>query len=531
MLAVLREWVGQMGMTQAELAARIGVSPASISAWFKTDDALRRGEPLPRPSRRFRYAAQSTSVQLAIADLLGERVDVLRRHSPGAVGRPAPGAPTTGSPSLELSAGLQGPVVGYIADLLGGRTPRPKSVVYRIAEVAASAEGVTTTVVVSEYRGSDRRRTYQYQVVVLAKPGCERDDVRAAVEQALRAERLPGHWEHGSLSPSVRIDREGDETPVTVGSLVVPEVEASREPSPTVSTLVPPGAGHTDQGHGPFPSVGVAVTPPYGGSRPMAGSIALALGLGHLRCEDVVNIADWHARIPREARRDTAEYVKRVLFEMQQGTVPGAWIVSMETDYPQESQSLKQMLIKFTGQFVAVRLGSSWLRMAAWRLAAAALNEGTHVVGGAAGSADPLLDVVRRSDSHLHSQALDLVQRHAMQAKAELVQLERANSLLGSIVEARTQAGLPTVAVELEELPDDGHCLRLEGDRLVPVTGDDRFDGTVLFADSVDQFVDAWVEASVEIVDRLARDAGHSGIAAIDLADGPVRRWVEEHPQ
>jgi hypothetical protein len=115
---------------------------------------------------------------------------------------------------------------------------------------------------------------------------------------------------------------------------------------------------------------------------------------------------------------------------------------------------------------------------------------------------------------------------HGEQAAAAekwLMKLGHGEAVLNTLVRARRDGfGLPTLLITLHELPDNVVGPRFDEGCFRPVTGEDRFTGTVIFPDSVHGLTDSWTDAAVEFLDGLgalaARESGES-LVDVDVDD------------
>ena len=244
------------------------------------------------------------------------------------------------------------------------------------------------TLTVPEPRGSDRANPpYQYQLVVFyaerARPDNDTKDetsLMAEITEALRAAGLPAYWEHGTKTPDVQLVYPGLQLVhpdvrewKRLGSLVIPHIAMSHASS--VGLLVPPNRGNFNQRHLRYATI---VTPPYGGSDPIGGYLSVTLAAGHIRALDVIRaFDDARARRDDEQRRDqrdddqrrdqrdhdqrlalisqatlldTGYAVQKTLHLLQDGVVPGAWIMSMETELPYVFEPLADDLVVSRGR-------------------------------------------------------------------------------------------------------------------------------------------------------------------------------------
>ena len=542
-LVRLHQWATDRGLTRAAVAKELQLSRSAVAGWFLALEAIQKGEPVPASGRVFHYTDQAPHVQAAIAKALGEPVDRLRAES---LGRRADRFATD---VLEAAGELLDVGRIVLGQIGSGRTPQPQSLAHRAAEVVEGVTGVPT-LTVPEPRGSDRTEPYQYQLVVFcaepAGPGSGREDensLRAEISEALQAAALPAYWEHGVKTPDVQLAYPRLRTVYPgvrgwkrLGSLVVPHIAMSHASS--VGLLVRPERGNRSQRDLRYATI---VTAPYGGSDPVGGYLSAALGAGHLRALDVVRAFDdtlaqrghddRRALISQTTLLDAGYAVQKTLHLLQSGAEPGAWIMSMETELPHVFEPLADDLIRVEGPLMLVRLGPQWRRMVAWRLAAARLN----MDGQADGAELPWsCDQV---DFGTQPSPDDLkVLRHQFDvAREEDTRLAEWDELMADIARQRRQragqgqTASPTFEVVLDSLPEDGGTIRFDRGRWESVSGAERFEGMTMFPDSVEGWMDAWVQAAVDLLDELARLAGHRDASALtgELNNGPVRRVIE----
>ena len=467
-----------------------------------------------------------------------------RQQSAGAGARPDHADRESRSATNALEA--TGELLDVGRRVLGGigsvPTTQPQSLAHRAAEVVERVTGAPT-VLVPEPRGSDRTEPYQYQLVVFcaepAGPGSDREDENSQVERitkALRAAALPPYWEHGMKTPPVQLAYAGRPAWKRLGSLVVPHIAMSHASS--VGLLVRPERGNRSQRDLRYATI---VTAPYGGSDPVGGYLSAALGAGHLRALDVVRAFDdtlaqrghddRRALISQTTLLDAGHAVQKALHLLQSGALPSAWIMSMETELPYSFGPLADDLIHFEGPLMLVRLGPQWRRMAAWRLATARLNtEGRNNAAKGPWSCDQVDFGTQPSPDDLK------VLRHQFDvAREEDTRLAEWDELMADIARQRRQragqgqTASPTFEVVLDSLPEDGGTIRFDRGRWESVSGAERFEGMTMFPDSVEGWMDAWVQAAVDLLDELARLAGHRDASALtgELNNGPVRRVIE----
>ena len=337
-------------------------------------------------------------------------------------------------------------------------------------------------------------------------------------------------------TPAVQLVYAGVPRWKRLGSLVIHHVAMSRASS--VGLLVRPSPGNRNQRDLRNATI---VTAPYGGSDPVGGHLSTALGTGHIRAEDVVRAFDdaqaqygqdnRRALISQTALLDAGHAVQRAVHLLQDGALPGAWIMSMETKLPQSFEPLADDLARFEGPLMLVRLGPQWQRMTAWRLTAAELN----VAGRNSGAELPWSCDQVDFDTSPSARDLEVLRHQFDVARKENDQLADWDVLMAGIARQRReraeqgQATGPTFEVVLDPLPEDGGAIRFDRGRWEPVSGLARFEGMVMFPDRVEGLMDAWVQAAVELLDELARLAGYrEALALIDqLNEGPVRRVIE----
>jgi hypothetical protein len=429
-----------------------------------------------------------------------------------------------------------------LGEIGSGPTPQPQSLAHRAAEVVERVTGAPT-LIVPEPRGSDRAQPYQYQLVVFhAEPVGPNNDhgyeisLMEKITEALRAAALPPYWEHGVKTPAVQLVYSGRPRWKRLGSLVIPHVAMSHASS--VGLLVRPNPGNRSQRNLRNATI---VTAPYGGSDPVGGHLSTALGTGHIRAVDVVRAFDdalaqrghddRQALISRTTLLDAGYAVQRALHLLQDGAVPSAWIISMETELPHSFEPLADDLVRFEGPLMLVRLGRQWQRMAAWRLAAAKLNtEGRNDGAELPWSCDQV-----DFDTPPSPRVLEVLKHQFDVAREVDEQLAAWDELMADIARQRRQraelgpTAAPTFDVVLDSLPEDGGTIRFDRDRWEPVSGVERFEGMVMFPDSVEWWMDAWVQAAADLLDELARLAGHRDASALtgELNNGPVRRVIE----
>jgi hypothetical protein len=538
-LVRLHQWATDRGLTRAAVAKRLGVSRAAVAGWFLALEASRKGEAAPSSGRTFHYTDQSSHVQAAVAEVLGEPVDRLRAESLGSrADRSAAGVLEAAGEMLDVGRLVLG-------EINAGRTPQPQSLAHRAAEVVERVTG-TLTLIMPEPRGSDRAQPYQYQLVVFyAEPdgpdsGPEDENgLMEAITEGLRVAALPAYWEHGVKTPAVDLMQPGGPRWKRLGSLVIPHVAMSHASS--VGLLVRPSPRSRSQRNLRH---AVIVTPPYGGSDPVGGYLSAALGTGHIRAVDVVRAFDdalvlrshddRRALINRATLLDACYSVQKALYLLQAGAVPGAWIMSMEIELPYVFEPLADDLVRFEGPLMLVRLGPQWQRMVAWRLAAAKLNMDGRKDGAELPWSGDQVDF----GTPPSPRDLETLRRQLDAARETGDQLSAWDELMVDIGRQRRrrveqgQATGPTFDLVLDPLPEDGGAIRFDHGHWEPVSGAGRFEGMVMFPDAVEALMDAWVQAAVDLLDELARLAGHPDASALtdDLSDGPVRQVIEHRP-
>ena len=535
-LVRLHQWAARDRLTRAAVAKKLEVSRPAVAGWFLALEAAQKREKPPASARVFHYTDQAPHVQAAIAEALGEPVDRLRAESLGS-------RATRSAADLQDAAGELLDVGRLVlGELDSSRTPQPQSLAHRAAEVV---ERITSapTLIVPEPRGSDRAEPYQYQLVVFYKestgPDSGHDDELKLMEkitEGLRAAALAAYWEHGVKTPAVELVYPGGPRWKRLGSLVIPYIAMSHASS--VGLLVRPSTGNRSQRNLRHAAI---VTAPYGGSDPVGGHLSIALGAGHLRALDVIRAFDdalarrghddRRALISRTTILDAGYSVQKALYLLQAGTVPGAWIMSMETELPHVFEPLADDLVRFEGPLMLVRLGPQWRRAAAWRLAAAKLNMKGRNDGAELPWSSDQVDFETPPDPGARE-----VLRHQFDAaragRRSASSVGRVDGGHGNAASATSPGGQttgPTFEVVLDPLPDDGAAIRFDHGRWEPVSGAQRFEGMVMFPDSVEGLMDAWVQAAVDLLDELARLAGHRDASALtgELNHGPVRRVIE----
>lgn len=535
-LVRLHEWATSRGLTRTAVAKRLTVSRPAVAGWFLALEAAQKGEEPPASGRVFRYTDQEPRVQAAIAEALGEPLDRLRAESLGQrAGRQG------AEPAEMLEVGRL--VLGVIGS---GREQRPRSLAHRVAEVVEDVTGVPT-LIVPEPRGNDRvNPPYQYQLVVFYSEPTEvrsaqvdENDLISGITAALRAAALPAYWEHGGKTPDVELAYPslhaiypGVRRWRRLGSLVIPHVAMSHASS--VGLLLRPGPASRGQRS---LRCAIIVTPPYGGSDPVAGHLSTALGSGHVRAVDVVRGADdalaqrghddRRALIGLTTLLDAGYAVQKALHLLQSGELPGAWIMSMEAELPDVFEPLMDDLVRAEGPLMLVRLGAQWQQMAAWHLAAAKLNmKGREESAELPWSSDQI-------DFHAppSERALDVLRRQFDIAQESRGQLAKWDELMANMAKRRRQLrgkGHSTFEVILDPLPD-GEAVRFDSNSWTPVVGAGRFDGMVMFPDDLDGLMDAWVQAAADLLGKIAQLAGYPDVSTVadQLYDGPVLRLIE----
>jgi hypothetical protein len=538
-LVRLHRWAGS-SMTRAAVAKKLGVSRAAVAGWFLALEAIQKGEAVPASGRVFRYTDQVPDVQVAIARALREPVDRLLAESLGPrASRSATDVPEAAGELLDVGRLVLG-------EIGSGRTPQPLSLAHRVAEVVESVTRVPT-LLVPEPRGSDRADPYQYQLVVFyaepTGPGNvhkDENDLMKKITEALKTAALPAYWEHGVKTPDVQLaypDLQLVHHDVRewkrLGSLVIPNTAMSHAPS--VGLLVRPNRGNRNQRDLRYATI---VTSPYGGSDPVGGYLSFTLAAGHIRALDVVRALDdalaqrghdeRRALISQATILDTGYAVQKTLHLLQDGAVPGAWIMSMETELPHVFEPLRDDLVRVEGPLMLVRLGPQWQRMAAWRLAAARLNMNGRTDGAELPWSCDQVDF----DTPPSPRDLEVLRHQFDIAQEEDDQLAAWDELMVGIARQRAeqgQASSPTFEVVLDPLPEEGGAVRFDRGSWELVSGAERFEGMVMFPDSVDGWVDAWVQATADLLDELARLAGYRDASALagQLNEGPVQRVIE----
>lgn len=541
-LVRLEDWARRRGLSREDIAQRLRVTRPAVAGWFLGLEALARNEPLPRSARSFQFTNQKPHVQRNIAEVLAVPLLQLRAESLSGVGTPDMEDIEGGlaeSPALIGSElhDLVEVVVNQIAAGTAGplRQERQGTLRHRAAEAVETVNGVVATLVVEEFRGSDRRWPDQHQLVVFVTPcppGIEETQYRAAlrsrIDRALAEEGLSCYscyWEHGAKEPAATLRFQGDDA-VRLGSLVCPFLSASR--SPRTGLLIRP---HDLKTAPQLLRIAALVTMPYGGSSPIAGHLTHSLGAGHIRDDDLMRaVHDAHARrsggidrdrgalLTDDAARDAGLFVHQALHVLQMGNLPGAWLLSMEpfllADYP----PLQDALVQLTGVLVTVHLGPQWRRHAAWRLAATTLNlQAQRRESRDPASSDGLLikpGAVPGPDD------LAVLEKQLAGAADQETRLQSWEHVLDEVERRRASlTDRPTLRLTLDSLPDDGLCVRFDEGTYRTVTGADRFDGAVVFQDSMDGLMDAWVEAGADIVEWLVGLAGYPNTRFEQIVD------------
>lgn len=180
---------------------------------------------------------------------------------------------------------------------------------------------------------------------------------------------------------------------------------------------------------------------------------------------------------------------------------------------------------------VVVRLGPWWCRLGAWWFAMAAPNEAAqlesllirkHLASSGWVQLTPGADI---TPAGLHGE-------QAAAAEKWLMKVGHGEAVLNTLVrERRDGFGLPTLLITLHELPDNVVELRFDEGCSQPVTGEDRFTGTVIFPGSVHGLTDSWSDAAVEFLDGLGAPATReSGESLVDVdADDSVAPVLRLH--
>jgi hypothetical protein len=549
-LVQLRDWARAGGLTREALARKLEIARPTVAGWFLDLEAAERGGAPPRSARHFRFTNQRPEVRQKISEVLGKPVEQLRAESLGAQSE-SPKA--VGDASIVVGSQVWNSAESMLNDLALGGLGRSsvldvtakRRLWHRVAEAVDGIEGVAATSIVAVPRGSRSRTAFQYQVVVLVMPppddAGEEDRlaylrrIRDGIDDALADAKLVCRWEHGIQHPKVGVRTHGVDL-LPLGSLVCPVISGSR--SPRTDLLLPrsrrnPGTRSL--------RIAALVTNPYGGSGPIGGALAQALGAGHLRDSEAIrSVRAAHAGPGAAARgergafltdaamRDAAFILRQVLRLLELADMPGAWFLSMDAAHLTDFAPLRQALSQLRDVVVAVRMSMQWRRMAAWRLATAELNSTAH--NEAPGVPDrkqssdwfPLVPGTAPSARHLK-----VLREQARRAEVWTQRLQHGEDAIEELVKLRSECpDRPTITVSLDQLPDDSLCLRFDGGEYQLVRGDDRFDGSVIFADSVDGFMDCWTDAAVEIFDRLAELMGHDAeeraALAASLIDGPL---------
>ncbi len=532
-IKLLRDWAEEQGLTNEELAERIGVSRPSVVGWLShlRDRELNRAP--SKVSRRFRYLSQPAAVQMKIATALALPVEQLRSESRG---EDRSQSQMTATSTTVLNALSTAGPRRWLDEVTDHERLR-----YRVAEVAAHHGAVGAVSIVSEPRGRRFRHTYQHQVVVYTSGESDRSatriqQLRKAIDRNLTEANLPGYWEHGSKEPKATLEVDG-QLLAPVGSLVCPYVAAPRPPE--VGMLVRP-AGDRPRSI----RTAAVLSAPYGGSVPIASFIAQALGAGHIRLQEVVRLTsgalrerigrDVHKALADEDQELHAAYVAhQTLAALSGSQIPGAWLLSLETMPVELYEPLKDALCT-TPLLITVHLSEQWQAAAAWRLATAEINQRElgrpipprqasgleRTVAAGIATSDQVEEQFMVRDGEPLAPDLNnsqlvraVLDRQATRAQEIMEDLRRWHDLIREI-ERRRSSPLVTISLQLGELPPDISPLRFDRGRyqtVIPGEGGHH----VIYPDRLDGMVDAWVEQSASALHILT-----------DIADGDNKAYV-----
>jgi hypothetical protein len=500
-------------------------------------EARKAGRTPPPSARRFEFTSQSFEVQRRIAHLLGEPIDVLKTLSHSG---PTRTLGTGEEPSDMLETAVrhvaQDVFDGLSMQALAGALdaniePLGFSLRHRVAAAAESVEGVTATTIVGHRRGRRSRQLYTYYVLVFIEPAAPDKDadeharkIREQINLALSTAGLPAIWEHGLLGPEATVT--SDRPLHRLGALVVHHLEGSRPPRTGLLLRPPSQRSARDL------RVAVMVSNPYGGSEPIAGAWSEALGAGHVRIDDLIRrVRELQTRgrgtsrergafITDEAMRDGGFVVEQGLRLLETGRAPGAWNLSMETQLLAEYEPLRHALTNLEGVVVLVQLGPAWQRLAAWRAAAAERDD----------DGEPVLDTAIQGERPT-SDDLEVLHQHSDIADKWLKRLVESESLLSGLQAQRDEMpGRLTLTAHLGELPPTYTWYTIRDERWQARTGQPADGEIAVFPDSVDPFVDTWMDLAGDCLVELATKIGYTANDLEGLAERlkfePVRDRV-----
>jgi hypothetical protein len=525
-LLQLQEWARTKALSRAAVSRELEVSRAAVAGWFLELEAREAGRAPSSSARRFDYTSQRPDVQRRIADILGQPVDALRTLSRSSRLQAAAPADEVRSEVSRVAEDVLDALALYsLAGALGARAePAGASLRHRIAETVESIPGVAATLIVARWRGLERPVLYGHHVTVFVEPAAQAKDrtahakrLRQEVDRALAEARLPCRWEHGQLAAKATV-APGGRPLQRLGALVVQHFAASRPPR--TGLLVRPVGQRPPQDL----RLAVVVTSPYGGSGPIAGAWAEALGAGHVRTDDLIRRVreiQAHGRGERASERgafltdaalsDSGFVVERGVHLLATGTAPGAWCLSMEAELLATYQPLHNILAALGGVVVLTRLGPAWRRLAAWRLAAAKRDEaGEPMVDTATDGAEPTGD------------ELAALAGHAAEAAQWMERLARWDAILAGVQARRDEQGLLTVSARLDELPAAFTWYALRDGRWRAQTGPPSDGEDAVFPDEVDPLVDAWFAAAADCVAALATAVGYTSPAQREALAGAL---------
>lgn len=541
-IKLLRDWAEEQGLTNEELAARIGVSRPSVVGWltYLRDHELDRAP--SKVARRFSYLAQPAAVQAKIAAALALPAEQLRSESRGG----------------DRDQSQMGETSATVLNALSTTEPRRwldevtdyEQLRYRVAEVAADNDTVEAVSIVAEPRGRRFRHTHQHQIIVYTGGESDRSssqvkELRDAVSENMTGTNLPGYWEHGAKEPKASIEIDGRRL-VPVGSLVCPYVAAPR--APQVGMLVRPAGDRLSNVR-----TAAVLSAPYGGSVPIASFIAQALGAGHIRIQEVVRLTsgalrerigrDVHTALADEDQERHAAYVAHQMLAALSGPqIPGAWLLSLEAKPVELYEPLKDALCAIP-MLITVQLSEQWEAAAAWRLAAAEINQDERarppLPGQASGLQRAAAAGIATSDqieeqftvrdglpladdpdsSELVRAVLD---RQAARAREMMQDLRRWHDLIAEIESTRSSP-LITIPLRLGTLPPDITPLRFDRGKYEAVAPGEAGEH-VIYPDILDGMVDAWVEQAASSLRMLMDIADRNHAGYVDgLKPGPAQ--------
>lgn len=502
-LIELQRVMDEQGLNKSQLAEKLGVSRSAMTSWMLEMTAAQQGHQAGTAARRFRFTRQSPAVQAQIAQFLAVPVGELIARSRSGQDDDKPIDPAAWSDTRNVIEALAARSLARALQIMPREVER--SPAHDIAEVAQSVEGVGATMVVTDIRGTHYPTKWQHQVVVFGNSSSpDRALVRTKVEAALADAALPASWEHGSLEPSAKLVNR-NRSLATIGSLISRRLEGSR--GPEAGRLLPGGSlvtrtDTTDATLAIFlgsASSSYQITP---------GLLADSTGVGFLRGGDLVRrLAETRQQrlgIATSARsgmlddQDAAEggFLLRNAVDLLTGSaIAGAWTMSIDMRTAAAYEPLLEKLEKTTAVVFTCRLGPSWQRLAAWRMATIERNTHGHSVIDPRDPAQP---------STIND---EIFRAHNETAEKWLPRFEGWEQRLHQLEEKRRATpGLITIRVPLDQLPEKYHWLHPDGS-----VGQGNPPTTpVVFADDIDPLVDARIEASARAIASLATVTGHT---------------------